>query len=53
MATAECETVAAAASETRDKEIEEEYPLVVEYCGLCTMPPEVKPRYVSSIYIQV
>ena len=22
-------------------EEEEEYPLLVDYCGLCTMPPEV------------
>ena len=41
MATAECEAVVTEASGTRD-EGEEEYPLQVEYCGLCTMPPEVK-----------
>ncbi len=44
MAAAKCETVATEA--TGD---DEEYPLVVEYCGLCTMPPEVKARTCFSM----
>ena len=44
MATAESEpSVATVASETRgESKTAEVYPLQVEYCGLCTMPPEVK-----------
>jgi len=49
MATAECEpSLASVASETRgDSEVAEEFPLQVEYCGLCTMPPEVN-KYLAK-----
>ena len=38
---------AAAVSSGGEGEVDECYPLTVDYCGVCGMPPEVRMRYSS------